>query len=118
MSGQPTGLVGFVVFFKFIDAFVSYSQVDILAGRHELLPSSVASYHGLAMAVVIICCQGLYHKEQWMVVVAEANLLNHRRRTSRNRQASRCCHCCTSQMTEVDGQSSQQMHLSECPNDA
>ena len=40
-----------------------------------------------------------------------------RPRKSRNGQASRCRHCCTSRMTEVDGQSLQRMHLSEYPND-
>ena len=44
--------------------------------------------------------------------------VNHGRTTSRNGRASRCRYCCSSRMTEVDGQSSQQMHLLECPNDA
>ena len=53
-----------------------------------------------------------------MVVVAGEDLVNHGR-TSRNGQANRCCHCCTSQMTEVDGQLVQQIHLSKYyPNDA
>ena len=61
----------------------------------------------------------IINKEQWMVVVAEDDLVNHARTTPRNGQASRCRHCCASRMmTEVDEQSSQQMHLSEYPNDA
>ena len=50
-----------------------------------------------------------------MVVVAEEDLINHGRATSKNGQASRCRHLCTSQMTEVDGQSSQRMHLLQYP---
>ena len=53
-----------------------------------------------------------------MVVVAEEDLVNHVRTTSRNEQASRYRHCCASRMIEVDGQSSQRMHLSEYPNEA
>ena len=55
-----------------------------------------------------------------MVVVTEKDLVHHGMTTSRNGQASRCRHCCASLivMTEVDGQSSQQMHLSQFLNDA
>ena len=73
--------------------------------------SSVASYHGLALSVVMIRCQRAYDQEQRMVVIAQEDLINHRSTTSRNGQASRCRHCCASRMTEVNGQSSQQMHL-------
>ena len=59
-----------------------------------------------------------YYKQQWMVVVKKKDLINHGRTTSGNGQASRCRHCCASQVTEVDGQSSQRMHLSELPNKA
>ena len=49
------------------------------------------------------------------IVVAEEDLGNHGRTAARDGQASRCLHCCVSRITEVDGQSSQRMHLSECP---
>ena len=55
-------------------------QVDILAGRHELLncqPSIIASHHGSAMYVVMTRCRRSCYKEQWMVVVAEEDLVNH-----------------------------------------
>ena len=51
-------------------------------------------------------------------MVAEEDRANHRTTTSRNGQASQCSHCCTSRMTEVDGESSDRRHLSEYPNDA
>ena len=47
-----------------------------------------------------ICCRKSYYKEQWVVVITEADLVNHGRTTSTNGQTSRCRHCCTSQMTE------------------
>ena len=50
--------------------------------------------------------------------VADEGLVNRRRTTLGNVQASRCRHCCASHMTEVDGHSSQRMHLSEYPKDA
>ena len=53
-----------------------------------------------------------------MVGVAEEDLVNYSRTTSGNGQASSCLHCYASQMTEVDGQSSRQMCLSEYLNDA
>ena len=80
--------------------------------------SSVASYHGLAMSVVIIRCRTSYYNEEWMVVVAEEYLVNHGRTTSRNGQGSRCRHCCASRLTEVSEQLSQQMHLSKYANNA
>ena len=48
-------------------------------------------------------------QEQWMIVAAEEDLVNHGRTTSRNGQANRCHHCCTSRMTKVDEQSSQKL---------
>ena len=48
-----------------------------------------------------------YYYEQLMVVISKEDLVNHGRTTLRN-----------GQMTEVDGQSSQHMHLSEYLNDA
>ena len=95
-------------------------QVDILARRQELVLSSITSYqcHGLATSVVMIRCRRSYYKKQQMVVITEKDLVNHGRKTSRKREAIWCRHCCASRMKEVDGQSSQQMHLSEQPNDA
>ena len=52
---------------------------DILAGRQELFLSSVACYHDLTIFGVMIRCHGSYYKEQWMVVVAEEDLINHGR---------------------------------------
>ena len=48
-----------------------------------------------------------------IVDVEEEDLVNHRRTASMNGQASR--HCGASRMTEVDGQSSQQLHLLKYP---
>ena len=50
-------------------------------------PSSVANFHGSAMSVVMIRCRRSYYKEQWMVVVADEDLVNHGRTTSRNDQS-------------------------------
>ena len=86
--------------------------------RFYCRPSNVASYHGSAISVAMIRCWRSYYKERRMVVVVKEDLVNHGRTTSRNGQASRCHHWCASRMTEVDGQSSQQMHLSEYLNDA
>ena len=47
-------------------------------------PSSVASYHCSAMSVVLIRCRRSYYKEQWVAIVAEEDLVNHGRTTSRN----------------------------------
>ena len=79
---------------------------------------SVTSCHCSAMSVIMICCRRWYYKEQRMVIVTEKDLINHGRTTARNGKASRCHHCCAPQMTEVDRQSSQWMHLSEYLNDA
>ena len=43
------------------------------------IPSSVARYYGSAMSVVMIHCLRPYNKEQWMVVVAEEDFVNHGR---------------------------------------
>ena len=40
-------------------------------------PSSITSYHGSDMSVVMIRCRIPYYNEQWMVVVAEEYLVNH-----------------------------------------
>ena len=63
-------------------------------------PSSFTSYHSSAMSVVMIHYRRSYYKEQWMVVVAEEDLVNHGRTTSRNGQANRCRNCCASRMTK------------------
>ena len=56
-------------------------------------PSSVASYHGSPMCVLMIRCQRLYYEKQWMAVNAEKERINHGRTTSRDGKASRCRHC-------------------------
>ena len=43
-----------------------WQQVNVHAARQELLLPTIASYHGLAMSVVMIRCQESYYKEQWM----------------------------------------------------
>ena len=73
---------------------------------------------GSLESVVMIRCRSSYYKEQWMVVVAEKDLVNHGRTTSTNGQANRCRRCCVLLMIEVHGRSSQRMHPSEYPNDA
>ena len=51
-----------------------------------------------------------------MVAVAEEDQVNHAGTTSMNGQADgHCHHCYASQMTEVDGQPSQQRRMSEYP---
>ena len=72
-----------------------------------------------SQAIMIRPCLSLRYaaedhtKEQWMAVVAEEDFANLGRTTSKIGPASRCRHCCASQMTEVDGQSSQRgVHLS------
>ena len=95
-----------------------WQQVNILAGHQELSLSGITSYHGLAMSTIFIRCRKSYNKEQWMVVITEEDHVNHGRTPLRNGQASWCHHCCTSWMTEFDGQSSQQTLLSEYSNDA
>ena len=61
-----------------------WQQVSILAGRQELLLSTVASYYGSTMSVVMIRCRRSYYKEQWMLGVAEEDRVNHGRTTSMN----------------------------------
>ena len=50
--------------------------------------SGVVNYHGLAMSVVRYAAEYHTTKEQWVVVVAEEDLVNHGRTTSGNGQAS------------------------------
>ena len=57
-------------------------------------PSSITSYHGSAASIVVIRYQRSYYREQWMVVITEEGLINQGKTTSKNRQASRCRHCC------------------------
>ena len=51
-----------------------WQQVIIHTGRQELLLSSVASYHGSAVSLMMVRCQRSYYEEQWMVGVAEEDL--------------------------------------------
>ena len=53
-------------------------------------PSTVASYHGLAMSVVTIHCWRSCCRQQWVADVAGEDRVNHRRTASRNEQASWC----------------------------
>ena len=64
--------------------------------------------------IITIVQRRSHYKEQWMVVVAEEDLVNHERTTSSNGQASRCRDCCASRMTEIDG-NRKGMHLSKYP---
>ena len=71
-------------------------HINKFTGRQELSLSTVASYHGSAMFVVMIRHRGSYYKEQWMVGVAVEDCVNHGRTTSMYEQASRCHdHCYT-----------------------
>ena len=87
-------------------------QVNILAGHHELLLSTVASYHGLAMSAVTISCQKSYNREHGI----RCRGRNQGKTKSKNGQTSHCRRCCASQTTEVDGWPLQRTHLSEYPN--
>ena len=40
-------------------------------------PSSIASDHGSALSVVMICCRRSYYKEQWMVSVKQEDCVNY-----------------------------------------
>ena len=55
--------------------------------------SHIASYHGSAMFAVTIRCQKSCYIEEWMVVVAEEDRVNHGGTISRNEQASHCRRC-------------------------
>ena len=50
----------------------------------QFQPSSVTSYHGLAMYAVMIRCQKPYYWEQQMVVVVQEDHINRGRTTTRN----------------------------------
>ena len=90
-------------------------QVDIIAGCQEHLPSQAI--------MVRPCLSSWYAAEHhWGlqgtvdgVVVAEEDFAYHGRTTSRNGQANRWRHCFALRMTQINGLSSQQMHLSEYP---
>ena len=66
-----------------------WQRVNILAGRLELLMSTVTGYHGSAMSVVVIRRRRSYYNEQWMIVVADEDIANHGKTTPRHEQASR-----------------------------
>ena len=58
----------------------SVSSSDV--GSFYCQPSNITSYRGSAMSVVIIRCRKSHHEEQWMVVVAEKDFVNHGRTMS------------------------------------
>ena len=80
-------------------------------------PSSVASYHGSVMCVVIIRCRRSYYKEMSTEDVAEEDRANQGRITSGNGQASRFRYCSALQRIGTDGRPSRRRHLSGYPND-
>ena len=80
-----------------------WQQVNILARCQEPLLSTVESYHGSTMSVVMTRCRRSHYKEKWMVGVAEEDHVNYGRTTSRNGQPSRCHHCCTSRIQVLMG---------------
>ena len=77
-----------------------WQQVSILAGRQELLLSTVKrrkiSRFGHVCRHSWYAAEDHTTKEQWVVVVPKENFVNHGRTTSGNGEASRCHHCCTS----------------------
>ena len=87
-----------------------WQQVSILAGCHALLLTTVRrrklSWFGH------VCRHDTPPK------MSQTKSVNHGRTPSNNGQASHCRHCCASLMTEADGQSSLEMHLSGHPIDA
>ena len=96
-----------------------WQQVDMLAGCQALLLSTVASYHGSAMSVIMICCRRLYDKEQWICSCRRGRPRkswkdNVKKWTGQSMSSL----LCITDDDRGDGQSSQQMHLSEYPNDA
>ena len=97
------------------EEFVAYVYTDcikqtnmcgnVLAGRHELLLSTVnrckLSCFGHVGRRDTLPKIILQDKELWMAVVTEQDLVNHGRTTSMNLQASRSRHCCPSRMTDA-----------------
>ena len=66
-----------------------WQQVNILVGRQELLLSTVASYHGSTISVVMIRRRDhATRNSEWMVGVAEKDRVNHERST--NHDISEC----------------------------
>ena len=79
-------------------------------------PSSVASYHGTAMYVKMRCRRS-YYNEQWLVVVAEEDLVNHGRTgtTPRNGQASRAIQVqIQSPILEIPHKNKQRLNIVNC----
>ena len=52
---------------------------DIRNFYRKCQPSSVASYHSSAMSAVMIHCRKSYYNEQWIIVVAVEDRVNHGR---------------------------------------
>ena len=97
-----------------------WQQVDIL-GRHQELLLSTVKHHKLSWFGHVCHCDTL----QKIILQRTVDGSRHRGRPRKswednikNGQASKCHHCCTSQMTEVDEQSPQQMRLLEYAKDA
>ena len=63
-----------------------WHQVNVLPGHQELLPSSIAVCYVSAISVINICCRRSYYRGQWMVVIAEEDLMDHGGTASRNGQ--------------------------------
>ena len=97
-----------------------WQQVGIHAGCQELLLSTVR--HNKLSWFGHVCRHDTLQKNHTAgnsgCVILVENCINRGWTTLRNGQASSRCHCCTSRLTEVDGQPSQWKHLSEHPNDA
>ena len=69
-----------------------WQQVIILAGRLRSVycqPSGFAGFYGSAISIIMMRCRRSYYKGQWFVVIAEEDLINHGKTTSRHGQASR-----------------------------
>ena len=96
----------------------AWQQVNILAGRQEFFSLSTVKRCKLSR-FGHVCRYDMLPKiipqgtVDCRLVIAEEDLVNHGRTTSRNGQASICHHCCASRITEVDGQSWQRMRLSQ-----
>ena len=79
-----------------------WQQVNILARCQELLLSTTIKRCNLRL-LGRVCRRNTRSK---IILQGTVDGSRHRRTISRNAQASQCRHCCTSRMTEVDGQSS------------
>ena len=78
-TSTTLGVTGIELVKTYTKAFQQYRLISSPNVRSFYCqPSSVPSYHGSAMDVVMIRCRRSNNKEQWVVGVAEEDLVNYR----------------------------------------